>query len=271
MGISAGGYLGGKLTRSPGPVLRNIASDKDSYVITAQGENLSSEADFFIDHIKLPIDPKTTQDLVTPTPQEQASDRTFCSELKIKINPIAGPDLSTGDHMFRITNKDAQFADIPFTADPPAIEEVTDAAGNLTANPTGADPKKTIRSRKSASILNVVGSGFRMGTKARWTPQNATDPNDLSGSSVEFVNSHTLKSTLVPGDPGSGILLVLTPRLLSHDYGDGGLAPRINAISPRRGRKSVRPWEICDAGFLHYVLGTIQRITQGSQHLYVLP
>ena len=211
MGVSAGGYLGGKLTRSPGPVLRNIAWDKDNNVIIVQGENLSSEADFFIDQIKLPIDPRAAQDLVTPTPQEQASDRTFCSELKIKINPIAGLDLSTGDHMFRITNKDAQFADIPFTVDPPAIAEVTDAAGNPPATPPGADPQKMIKSGKGASILNVMGSGFRVGTKARWTPQNATDPIDLSGSSVKFVDSRTLKITLVPGEPGSGILLVLTP------------------------------------------------------------
>jgi len=211
MGVSAGGYLAGKLTRAPGPVARDIAWDKVNSEITVEGENLSSKADFFIDDIELPIDPQATQDLVKATPQEQASDRTFCSQLKIKINPIAGLDLSTGDHMFRITNEDAQFADIRFTVDPPAIAKVLDAAGVPPTAPAGADPNKLIASSKNATTLQVTGSGFRVGMKARWTQPNAKDPIDLPVSSVQFVDSQTLRITLVPGDPGNGILLVLTP------------------------------------------------------------
>jgi hypothetical protein len=211
MGVSAGGYLGGKLTRPPGPVIRNIAWDKGNSEITIQGENLSNEGDFFIDGAKLPIDPQAKQNLVKPTPQEQASDRTFCSQLKITISAIAGVDLSTGDHVFRITNKDGQFADARFTVDPPRIDEVRMAAGNPPAAPGGADPKKLIASGKNATVIQVTGSGFRVGTTARWTPANAKDPTDLTASAVEFVNSQTLKITLTPGDPGTGTLMVLTP------------------------------------------------------------
>jgi hypothetical protein len=210
MGVSAGGYVGGKLTRAAGPVVRNIAWDRAGSEITIQGENLSSEADFFIDGVKLPIDPQAAQNLVTPTPQEQASERTFCSQLKIKISPIAGLDLSTGDHVFRITNKDAQFADARFTADPPTIAKVVGASSNPPAAPAGADANKLIASGKSASTVLVTGSGFRMGMTVRWTAPNAKDPTELAVSAVQFVDSQTLKITLVPGDPGNGTLVVQT-------------------------------------------------------------
>jgi hypothetical protein len=130
MGVSAVGYLGGKLTRSAGPVIRNIAWDKDKQIITVQGENLSKDADFYVDDQKLPIDPTATEPLVVPTPQEQASDKSFCSQLKIKINPIAGLDLGAGDHLFRLENKDGQFAEIRFTANSPEIIPLTMAFPN---------------------------------------------------------------------------------------------------------------------------------------------
>jgi hypothetical protein len=215
MGVSAGGYLGGKLTRAAGPVIRNIAWDKDRKEITVQGENLSSDGDFFIDGKKLPIvtDADQTARLVVPTPQEQASDKTFCSQLKITIAPAAALDLTTGEHMFRIVNKDAQFADIRFTADPSAITTVVMADSPVipAAVPASVDASKLLAHGKSQVVIKVTGSGFRMGTTARWTPANAKDPIDLEASAVEFVDSQNLKITLVPGDPGSGTLMLQTP------------------------------------------------------------
>ena len=231
MGVSAGGYLGGKLTRSAGPVIRNIAWDKKNSQITVQGENLSSEADFLIDGKKLPIvtegdqtdadqKDKGGQDksgdqikkLVEATPQEQASDKTFCSQLKITVKPVAGVDLSTGEHVFRIVNKDAQFADIRFTADPPMITAVVmDDPKAAPAAPAGADATKLIAKGKAQVSIKVTGSGFRVGTTARWTPATAKDPIELGASAVQFVDTQTLKITLVPGDPGVGTLMLQTP------------------------------------------------------------
>jgi hypothetical protein len=215
MGVSASGYLGGKLTRSAGPVIRNIAWDKGAQQIIVQGENLSSEGDFFVDGKKLPIvtDADPNARLVVAVPQEQASERTFSSQLTIKIAPAAGLDLKTGDHMFRIVNKDAQFAEIRFTADPPAITAVVMADPNqIPTVPAGADPTKLVISGKKTAVVKVTGSGFRLGTTARWTPVNAKDPIDLRASAVVFVDSQTLKVTLVPGDPGTGAtLMLLTP------------------------------------------------------------
>jgi hypothetical protein len=221
MGVSAGGYLGGKLTRPAGPVIRNIAWDKKNTQITVQGENLSSEADFFIDGKKLPIVTKEDQEkngdqtkkLVEPTPQEQASDKTFCSQLKITVTPAAAVDLATGEHVFRIVNKDAQFADIRFTADPPMITAVgmDDSKAIPAAVPAGSDATKLLASGKSLVPIKVTGAGFRVGTTARWTPANAKEPIELAASAVQFVDTQTLRITLAPGDPGTGTLMLQTP------------------------------------------------------------
>jgi hypothetical protein len=59
--------------------------------------------------------------------------------------------------------------------------------------------------------VKVTGSGFRVGTTARWTPANAKDPIELAASAVQFVDTQTLKITLVPGDPGVATLMLQTP------------------------------------------------------------
>jgi len=209
MGVSAGGYLAGKITRPPGPIIRNIAWDAGNSEITIQGENLSSDADFWIDDTKLPIDPRAQQNLVKATPQEQAADRTFCSQLKITISTIAGLDLSTGDHLFKIVNKDGQFAEAPFTADPPAITQVFVPPADNAAVPAGI---RQIAAGKQSVEVSVVGSGFRMGSIVKWTAANATEPTQLATSAVRFVDKNNLKVTLTPGDPGPATLTVITPK-----------------------------------------------------------
>lgn len=215
MGVSAGGYLGGKVVRAAGPVIRNIAWDKTKSEITVQGENLSSDGDFFIDGKMLPIVPNAdpTKKLVVSTPQEQASDKSFCSQLKITVTEAAGLDLTTGEHVFRIVNKDAQFADSRFTVDSPAIDTVvvSDPSAVPPIVPASASPDKLIVKGTSQAVIKVTGSGFRLGTTARWTPANAKEPTELPASAVEFIDTQNLRITLVAGDPGSGTLMLQTP------------------------------------------------------------
>jgi hypothetical protein len=219
MGVSAGGYLAGKVVRPAGPVIRNIAWNNDQKLLVVQGDNLSNEADYFVDSKKLPIvvtDPNNpagdTKKLLTSTPEEQASDRTFCSELRITISAEAGLDLSTGDHVFRIMNKDAQFADARFTADPPQITSVTmmnpPPPPGLTP-PAGMDPNKVLAAGDQNTDIQVKGSGFRGGIIARWTKVGAQQPIEIT--SVQVQDNQTLKLTLVPGNAGPAILLVLAP------------------------------------------------------------
>lgn len=218
MGVSAGGYLGGKLARPAGPVIRNIALATGNAgsppgvrtVITIQGENLSKEGDFFIDRKLLPIVPDAREKLLTGTPQDQATDRSFCSELKITIDPAAGLDLRIGDHEFRIMNKDGQFADTQFTADPPAITGVLEQLP-LTSPPSTPEPNKII-AKASETTITVTGSGFREGTLVRWKTADAQEPVELTPAAVKFVNSEKLEITLVPGEiKGTGTLVLVTP------------------------------------------------------------
>jgi len=219
MGVSAGGYLAGKVVRPAGPVIRNIAWSNDQKLLVVQGDNLSNEADYFVDSKKLPIvvtDPNNpagdTKKLITSTPEEQASDRTFCSELRITISAQAGLDLSTGDHVFRIMNKDAQFADARFTADPPQIMSVTmvnpPPPPGLTP-PAGMDPNKVLATGDQNTDIQVKGSGFRGGIIARWTKVGAQQPIEIT--SVQVQDNQTLKLTLIPGNAGPAILMVLAP------------------------------------------------------------
>ena len=208
MGISATGYLGGKLMRSAGPVIRNIAWDTLNSKIIVQGENLSKNADFFIEGKKLDIQPTAKDKLVEATPQEQQGpDGSFSSELKIKIED-SQLDLDTGEHNFRLMNKDGQFADARFTADPPMITSV------LSEPPAGAgapDPQKAIQKGTSEVKVTVKGSGFRQSTIAKWKSPNAEDATELASSSVTFVDTKNMELMLVPGDPGSGSLILITP------------------------------------------------------------
>jgi hypothetical protein len=209
MGLSAGGYLGGKLARAAGPVIRNIAvgkDEKDRHFIIVEGENLSSDGDFFINGKKLDIHPNVTTDLVDPTPQEQKGpDGTFCSKLRITIAKEANLDLSSGDHDFRIMNKDGQFADARFVADRPDIMSVLDAASSENSG-------KTITNGKEGMKIRVTGSGFRSGVTAKWKREGAADPDELAADAVTFIDTKNLEIKLVPGDKGSATLTLATPK-----------------------------------------------------------
>ena len=212
MGVSATGYLAGKVTRPPGPVVRNTAWNNEQKRLFVEGENLSKNGDFFIDGKKLPIvtADDNTKSLVDSTPQEQASDRSFCSELKITISDAAGLDLSTGDHVFRIMNKDAQFADARFTSDPPAITSVkaVNPPTPPSTPPAGADPNKVIAASAQNTEILVSGSGFRSGMIARWTPVGARQPVEITPVTVQ--DDKNLGLTLVPGEAGPTTLLLIT-------------------------------------------------------------
>jgi hypothetical protein len=214
MGVSSAGYLGGKLVRKPGPVIRNIAvnTKSDPPAVIVQGENLSSRADFFIDGQKLPIVPDdqkpkdaqgNLQPMIDVTPQTDGSDPAFAIQLKIKINQkVAKLDLGGSDHVFRIMNPDGQFHDCRFTANPPTIAGVSD---------TGTAGVKAIKPSDQEVEVTVTGSGFQAASTGRWTMQGAANPAEIPAEKIGFVDAQTLKVTLVPGPAGSGTLLIQTP------------------------------------------------------------
>ncbi len=207
MGISSAGYLGGKLARKPGPNILSIAVSPATVVplgppkplvITIQGENFSDSAKFFIDGHELPLvtdDEGKPKGLVTRTPQEGLPG--FSSQLQITIDSNAGVDLKSDDHTFRILNSDGQFSDKKFAL-PMKIDNVTDGVANKDC---------TIRASKDLITVTVTGSNCKQGTTATWK-SGGQDPKPVA---VEYVDPANLKIKVVPGDAGTGTLLLVSP------------------------------------------------------------
>jgi len=210
MGVSAATYVGGKVTRSPGPIIKNIAVTRDrNPVVIVEGENLSKEADFFLDDKKLPIVTKDQLEesginlakqpsLVIGTTQAGASDRSFCSELQITIiEEQAGVSLGPGDHRFRVVNRDAQFAETPFSIPEVKITTVTNRAGG------------PIPALATDVVLEVSGSAFSEPLAADWTPAGATSAEPLKAP--ERVNDSKLRVTVNTGPAGTARLKISAP------------------------------------------------------------
>ena len=141
MGVSAGGYLGGKAARNPGPVLElvdvefELVSDANTApqpvsspseiapTLIVQGQNLASNGRFFVDGDELGIASVADRNnyegvplrLVTPIPQIPAAYTNFCTGLRITVvdSGIANK-IKEGCHTFKIVNPDGQFAELSF-------------------------------------------------------------------------------------------------------------------------------------------------------------
>jgi hypothetical protein len=148
MGISSAAYLGGKLARKPGPVIKTISVAKiteapgpvdDQYfpenqpkptpqypVLTLhlQGENLDPKGSVKVDTQALRGDLFWIKG--TPDPQTG-----FCSDLFVSLNNAAA--YIKDSHMLTLVSSDSQSADVAFPVDPMKIESVSnpDANGNV--------------------------------------------------------------------------------------------------------------------------------------------
>lgn len=211
MGVSAAGYLGGKAVRKAGPVIQNIAVDAAGSfpVLIIQGQNLASDGSFFIDGKELPIVPESQKEsgapekLVAFTPQDGGDSR-VASELRITVLKAAQVDLTTGEHRFRIVNRDGQFADTVLTANPPTISKIVPADRDELP-----DGSKMLRQSKASISVLVRGKGLQVGSRVTWKAQDASDPQAVKEESDSSADA--LRVALVPGPPGIGLLTIVTP------------------------------------------------------------
>jgi IPT/TIG domain len=110
MGISAGGYVGGKLARQPGP---NITGLKASLELPASalhlrilGDNLSPNGTFQIQGMGV----NTVKRPVTIISQAQGK-TDFATEMEIVITTPDASWIARGPHTLRLINDDGQFAE----------------------------------------------------------------------------------------------------------------------------------------------------------------
>jgi hypothetical protein len=220
MGVSAAGYLGGKATRKPGPVLEYIGfkrtpAPKNPTVqrptLTLQGQNLAMDGHVFIDGMELDFPSDADQKefgvevgdkLVTGTPQPGAADTSFCKELVVTVANSA-INLNLGHHTVRLVNRDGQFADISFTDKPPSIAAVYEK---------GKEGTTTLRATEQQVIVIIRGTGFPSGSLVDWQapgPDSVFKTQTLEAGGAG--DGTELWVSLVPGvNVGSGMIRVTT-------------------------------------------------------------
>jgi len=210
MGVSAGGYLGGKAARNPGPVLKNVKvralpAPSQDLSVTLLGSNLDKKARFRIDGSEQSTvappavggAPQVTA--VTGTSQPGAPND-YCSQLDFVLLRAAG--FAAGDHTFEIVNADGLGSQANFTGDPMDI-----AAQN--PNPVGV----------GATAVNVVLTinNYRDGCTARWQPFGAAAPQDLP--KPQFTPPNQVTVSLIPGAQAKpGTLTFVTPGGATETY-----------------------------------------------------
>jgi hypothetical protein len=192
MGVSAGGYLGGKAVRGAGPIIKQVqvsATSADLNVVL-QGENLDKNGKFRIDGAS-----QALVGAITGDPQPQSA-QGYYSKLVFVLSQAAG--FAQGDHTFEITNADGVGAQAIFTATPMKI----------TNTPTLA--------RGTTGPVTLTVNNYREGSTARWLAPFASSPVEIAAADVKrtatAVAGDTVTVNVPAGDkPGTGTLTLVSP------------------------------------------------------------
>jgi hypothetical protein len=199
MGISAAGYLSGKLVNLPGPVVQQLlvssvfrtvpGAPPAQLVINLRGQNLSTNASVKVDDKDLRMTDEFVIECVTP--QSQPPDPSFCTEIKVTLK--AADNYLDGEHTLVITNKDGQMVASKFPLDALTITPV----GDLTAGATPVD-------------VVANGTNFVVGMTAVWKNAALVETTIQAGQ-VQKKSDTQLVVTLVPGVAGKGTLTLVSP------------------------------------------------------------
>jgi hypothetical protein len=186
MGLSAAGYLGGKIVRSSGPVISNLAVtkfDDANHTLTMRivGDSISSKATVQVD------DNVWRADLILITPikkDDPTSD--LCSEVEIVFKEAG--KLAKNTHSVKLVNSDGRSASRTFPVAPMSITKVQELNGGTTPKP-----------------VDVEGENFDNAVTATWTPFGG----QATQATVTFVNANKLQVSVVPGTgEGKGQLVL---------------------------------------------------------------
>jgi hypothetical protein len=197
MGISATGYLGGKLVRLPGPVVSEllvttvvpaVATVSPAQItINVKGQNISQNALVKVDDDSLRADQFSIKPLKV---QDQAPDSSFCSEIDLTLKDASA--YVEGVHNLTLTNKDGQMATCSFPADP------------LTINRNQVFPAGT-----QPTAVEVNGENFADGITAEWTNGGGA-MTPIAPAQVQKKSDTKLSLTLTPGPQGNGKLALIS-------------------------------------------------------------
>jgi hypothetical protein len=203
MGFSSVAYLGGKLARKPGPVVKNtsvlkvtqLAAGDAEMTITLEGENLHQNATFRIDGEQI----RAGQMAVTTRVPEQPQDG-FCTRVELVIREAA--KYAEGVHTLTVINPDGQSADVSFPVSPLVITEV-----NVAKLDTNTDTNSV--------NLKIKGTNFVGPIVAQWLPENSGAP--VAGT-VNRTSEVAMTVTLPAGTTGVGKLVLVSTVGLRRTY-----------------------------------------------------
>jgi hypothetical protein len=162
MGVSAGGYLGGKAVRNPGPILKqvNVTLTGPDLNVVLLGQNLDVNAKYRIDSAL-----QATVGPVVPVQQPQAPTG-YSTQLSFTLSQAAG--FFAGDHVFEIVNGDGVGSQVNFTGTPMRILPLTYSVPHATA----------------PQSVTLVVTDYREHSSARWLAPGTPAPVDIAESSV---------------------------------------------------------------------------------------
>ena len=216
MGVSAGGYLGGKAVRNPGPIIKkvtpvvarpevkpDVASEVRTAInpnaandlkLTVTGENLDTKAPTF----------RIDNALQKPTgsvtgPQQAQAPPGYTTELTVTLSQAEG--FFKGDHVLEISNGDGVAASANFTGTPMQIDATT-----------------PISIQRGSRTVSLKVKYYRDGCSARWLAPGGTEPVDIPATDVKPTGSAAdettpVQVTLPVGDkPGAGTLTLVSPK-----------------------------------------------------------
>jgi hypothetical protein len=199
MGVSSAGYLGGKVVRKPGPVIKmlsvaKVAQDPTTgnvLTLNLKGENLDPKGQVKVDNIPLRGDLFQIDTQGQPDPQAH-----FCSEMNISLFDAA--KYIEGTHELMLVNQDGQSATVGFPADPTTIDPIpAQIVGDAAVN------------------VSITGKNFVDGMKFEWKDPAAAKAGATmpTGSGAASIKSGTqLVVSLVPGKmAGTGKLTLISP------------------------------------------------------------
>jgi hypothetical protein len=198
MGFSSAAYLGGKLARKPGPVIKNVSVQKVTELaegevqldIVLEGENLHQNANFLIDREQIRASQLTISKKTPEKPQDG-----FCTTLEVAITQSA--KCTEGVHTLTIVNPDGQSADVAFPVSPLIIKAVDTTKDN------------------NGVYSAVTGENFVGAIKAQWAPNSGGA--SVSGT-VDRTSDVSLNVTLPAGTKGTGKLVLISSIGLRQSY-----------------------------------------------------
>jgi hypothetical protein len=201
MGVSAAGYLGGKVARNPGPMLKSVKvtarpAPSQDLNVTLLGSNLDTKARFRIDGAEqTPFTPAAVGGVIPPAvtgTSQPGAPNDYCSQLDFVLVRAAG--FATGDHTFEIVNADGLGSQAQFTGSPMVI----------------APPDPVYDCGASVPVQLTIAN-YRPKSTARWQAPGKAAPEELGEPGFDAATNR-VTVRLIPGtQEGDGTLTFCTP------------------------------------------------------------